>query len=126
MRLISTFAHGVIDYVAGIVLIAAPFVLGFADGGAAMWTPIVIGAGVILYSLLTNYELGLFPTISMATHLVLDALGGVLLAASPWIFQFEDAIWEPHLILGLAEVAAAAMTELTPRHEPIVRRRHHA
>lgn len=33
MRVIPTRIHGVLDYLMGIVLIAAPWVLDFADGG---------------------------------------------------------------------------------------------
>ena len=34
--MIPTRIHGIIDYVFGIIAIAAPFVLGFADGTAAI------------------------------------------------------------------------------------------
>jgi len=98
------------------VLIASPWLLGFADGGAAMWVPIILGASVIVYSLLTAYELGVTPVISMSTHLILDAIGGAILAASPWLFQFYEAgVWIPHGIIGLGEILAACMTETVPR-----------
>ena len=42
--------HGVIDYVLGVLLILAPFALGFADNGPAQWVPITLGAAAILYS----------------------------------------------------------------------------
>ena len=124
MRFIPTYVHGILDYAMGVLLIAAPFLLGFATGGAAMWVPIVLGAGMLVYSLMTDYELGLFPTISMGTHLALDAMSGVVLAVSPWVFQFDDVVWAPHLIVGLLEIAAAATTERVPRHARIGRRRH--
>jgi len=41
-------------------LIATPFVFGFAStSGIAVALPIVLGIGLIVYSLLTDYELGL-------------------------------------------------------------------
>src|SRR5688572_26003589 len=85
MRVIPTRVHGVIDYLMGIVLIAAPWVLDFADGGPEQWVPVILGIGVILYSLFTKYELGVLRTIPMAVHLWLDFGGGVVLAVSPWI-----------------------------------------
>ena len=115
MRVIPTQVHGMVDYLMGVVLIAAPWLLGFADGGAAMWVPIILGASVIVYSLLTAYELGVTPVISMSTHLILDAIGGAILAASPWLFQFSDAVSLPHLIIGLGEILASCMTETVPR-----------
>jgi hypothetical protein len=78
--------------------------------------PIILGVGVILYSLITDYELSLAKKISMKTHLTLDVLSGVSLAASPWIFGFNDYVYLPHLILGILEIGAGTMTETSPRH----------
>lgn len=99
----------------GIVLIIAPFALGFATGGAAMWVPIIVGISVIGYSLITDYEYGAAPNITMRTHLGLDITGGLVLAISPWLFGFAEIVFWPHLILGLAEVVAALMTEKVPQ-----------
>ena len=85
MRFISTKTHGVLDYLMGVILIAAPWVLGFARQGAETWVPVVLGAGAIIYSLMTNYELGMTKVISMRTHLGLDMMSGIFLALSPWI-----------------------------------------
>jgi hypothetical protein len=108
----------------GILLIAAPFIFDFNRGGAETWVPIVLGAGAILYSLMTDYELGLSKTISMRTHLTLDLMSGLLLAASPWIFGFSDYVSTPHLVLGLAEVGAALMTKTHPSTETAANRNH--
>jgi hypothetical protein len=113
MRFISTKVHGVIDYLMGVLLIAAPWLLDFARGGAETWVPVVLGAGVIIYSLLTDYELGLSRSISMRTHLSLDFWSGVFLAASPWIFGFNEVVYLPHLIFGLLEIGASLTTERT-------------
>lgn|SRR5690606_7640758 len=114
MRFIPTKVHGVLDYLVGILLIAAPWVLGFARGGAETWVPVALGTGTILYSLMTDYELGLSKSISMPTHLSLDLVGGVLLAASPWLFGFSEYVYLPHLIVGLFEIVASLTTERTP------------
>ena len=98
----------------GLLLIAAPWLLDFARGGAETWVPVVLGAGVILYSLLTDYELGALRRLSMPTHLTLDLLGGIFLAASPWIFGFADYVYLPHLIFGILEIGASLMTRRQP------------
>ena len=116
MRIIPTSVHGVMDYLMGALLIAAPWLFGFADIESAKWVAVALGAGAILYSIFTAYELGLVPTIRMTTHLMLDAGSGIFLAASPWIFGFADQIWVPHVVLGIIEIAAAAMTQTVPRH----------
>jgi hypothetical protein len=114
MRFIPTRIHGVIDYLTGLVLIVAPFVFGFADGGAAQWVPIILGAAILLMSLMTDYELSLAKMIPMPLHLGVDALGGLLLAASPWLFGFADQVFWPHLIIGLMEIGVSLMTRTTP------------
>lgn len=111
---ISTYTHGMMDYLMGIILIIAPWILGFAEGGAETWVPVILGAGAITYSLLTNYEWGAIHTISMPTHLWLDGFCGAFLAISPWLFGFADFVYLPHLILGVLEIGAAIMTEATP------------
>ncbi len=124
MRPIGTKVHGYLDYIMGLVLIAAPWIFGFSRDGAETWVPVVLGIGVIIYSLLTRYELGAYPMISMRTHLALDLAGGILLAVSPWLFGFADYIWAPHLILGVAEIGASLLTKRTPAYVGGVDRRH--
>jgi hypothetical protein len=128
--LIPTRLHGVLDYLLGLVLIASPWIFGFNDEDTAKWVPIVIGAAVLVYSLLTDYEPGVVRAIPMPVHLLLDFAGGVVLVASPWLFGFNDEVWAPHLILGLIEIGTALLTErhpeldedITPtttRHRPV-------
>lgn len=122
MRFIPTRVHGIIDYLMGVLLIAAPWLFGFADLDIARWIPIIIGALIIVYSLLTRYEMGVADVIPMNVHLWLDILGGLVLAASPWLFGFADDIWWPHLIFGLLEIIIAAVTETVPAVRGTVRR----
>jgi hypothetical protein len=106
-----------LDYVIGALLIVAPWLFDFANGGPEQWVPIILGAGVIVYSLMTDYELGVMKVIPMPTHLMLDIAGGVVLAVSPWVFGFADTIWWPHLIVGLLEIGAGVMTQTRPQYD---------
>lgn len=124
MRFISTKAHGVMDYLMGMLLIASPWLFDFARDGAETWVPVILGAGAIIYSLLTDYELGISRTISMRTHLTLDLLSGIFLAASPWIFGFNEYVYLPHLILGILEIGASLATERTPSARKIAEGQH--
>lgn len=114
MRFISTRVHGMLDYMMGILLIASPWIFGFDRGGAETWIPVILGAGAIIYSLLTDYELGASKKISMPTHLWLDVASGAFLAVSPWLFDFDEYVYLPHLILGLLEIGAGLMTKKVP------------
>lgn len=117
MKMIPTKAHGILDYAVGVVLIAAPWIFGFANLTAAgTWVPVILGASTIVYSLCTNYELGAIRVIPMPTHLFLDLLAGILLAASPWLFGFASIVFLPHLVFGLLEIGAAALTSRHPAH----------
>lgn len=117
--MIPTRIHGMIDYLVGLLLIAAPFLLGFADGTAAQWAPMILGAGAILYSLMTNYEPGLVKVIPMPVHLGLDMGSGTLLAVSPWLFGFADRIWWPHVLVGVMEIVIPLMTNRRPSFEQL-------
>ena len=125
MRFLPTRARGVLDYGMGALLVVAPWLFGFADApdAAATWVPVVLGLGVIGYSLLTDYELGLARKIPMPTHLLLDIGGGLLLAASPWLFGFAEWVWVPHLVFGLLAIGAALVTRKHPADERVAGRR---
>ena len=114
MRFIPTKVHGVLDYLSGLLLIASPWMFDFANGGAAQWVPIFIGATILVVSLITDYELSLAKLVPMPTHLGIDVLGGALLAASPWLFGFDELVIWPHLLIGIAEVGAGLLTRQVP------------
>lgn len=111
--MIPTKIHGYLDYTMGVILIIIPFVLNFPEGAATV-VPVILGAGVIVYSLFTDYELGAYKKISMKTHIGIDMVAGIILAASPWIFGFADLLFWPFVILGVLEVGAALMTNRVP------------
>jgi SPW repeat len=114
MRFIPTKFHAPLDYIVGVALIAAPWIFQFSDHTAATVVPIVLGIGLILYSLFTNYELGLFKVAPMAVHNLIDIAAGAVLAASPWIFGFSGDganVWVPHVVVGLAAIFLGLTTK---------------
>jgi hypothetical protein len=118
MKIIPRNIHGILDYIVGAALIAAPWLFGFADNTAATYVPVAVGGAAIVYSILTNYEAGLIRIIPFNIHLIFDILSGLLLAASPWLFGFADRVYLPHLIVGIVEILAGVMT----RNEPATHR----
>ena len=107
MRFIPTKFHAPLDYIVGAALIASPWIFQFSEHTAATIVPIVLGIGLIAYSLFTNYELGVWKVAPMAVHNLIDIAAGTVLALSPWIFGFADEsanVWAPHLIVGLAAI----------------------
>ena len=81
MRFIPTKFHAPLDYIVGVALIAAPWIFRFSEDTAATVVPIVLGIGLIAYSLFTNYELGVWKVVPMAAHNLFDIGAGTFLAA---------------------------------------------
>ena len=105
------------DYLVGILLFASPWLFDFNRGGMETWIPVILGAGALVYSVMTDYEMGLRRALSMRTHLSMDLISGILLAASPWIFSFADDVYMPHLLLGILEIGTSLMTKRNPSHQ---------
>ena len=114
MRVIPTRIHGALDYLIGVVLILVPYVLGFS--GPLAWLPILLGAGLIAYSLLTDYELGIFRYIPMPVHLLLDVLGGVASIILGFAFGASTREWVTMLVIGVIEIGSGLMTQTTTSH----------
>jgi hypothetical protein len=121
LRFIPTSVHGVLDYLVGIALIVAPWLFSFAYvGGIAVYLPIILGAGLILYSLLTKYELGIpgIKFIPMPIHLIIDFIAAALLAVSPFVFSFSNKplnVWLPHLVVGVVVILVVLVSQTQPK-----------
>lgn len=114
MTLISPRIHTIIGLVVGVALLAAPWLFAFADeGGAAVMVPLVLGAFILLSELTTTSPLSPVKLVPMNIHIMADILTGIILAASPWLFNFytlEPNAWLPHLIVGIVIIGYAVLT----------------
>jgi hypothetical protein len=129
MSLISSKTHAILDYTVGILLVASPWMFSFHDGSAAHWIPVINGVAALFVSAFTNYEGGFLRIIPMKVHLTVDALAGIILALSPWLFGFADRTFIPHLLIGLFEIVAGLITSRVPFQlgkEMAVRTAHHS
>jgi hypothetical protein len=82
MRFISTKAHGIIDYLVGFSLLIFPFYFEF--NGSSRYFVIALGASVLLYSALTDYEFGAIRYLRVRFHLFMD----FILAVALVLFSF--------------------------------------
>ncbi len=118
MRFIPTKVHGVLDYVVAIALMFAPMIFGFSSvGGPAVVIPVVLGIGLFLYSLFTNYEWGLVKVIGMPVHLIIDVVASLFLLLSPWLFGFAGQawnVWVPHVAVGIAVILVVLFSKTQP------------
>jgi hypothetical protein len=110
MRFLNTKIHGCIDYLVGALFIAMPWILNLDPSAPAGAIFMILGVMAVIYSIFTNYELGIIRILSVKTHLLLDILSGIVLAASPWIFGFSEEVYVPHVAFGLFEIVAGLIT----------------
>jgi hypothetical protein len=82
-----------------------------------MLATVVIGAGLILNALLTQFELGVIRRIGVSAHLWIDGILGILVALAPWLGSFDQTIWIPHAIAGGLIVLVAFFSETIPGYE---------
>jgi SPW repeat-containing protein len=94
--------------VLGLLLILAPFVLGF-DDDTARTLSIVLGVVILLSGLTTRWRLSLVKLIPLRVHFMTDVLLGIVAILAPFVLGFSDEttalLW--FLIVGVGELAAA-------------------
>lgn len=107
---ISLFVHGVAEYAAAVLFIAAPFLFGF-DAEAATAASIVLGVVVLVVTATSDFPTGLARTIPVTIHAVLDFVTAGFLIAAPFLFGFQGegsptaffiALGVGHLLLTIA------------------------
>lgn len=113
MKLFSTRTHGLLDYLSVGTLLALPRMLGWNRETTRMLTGAALGT--LVYSLTTNYELGLVKKLPMPAHLGLDAMSGLMLCLGPLMLDDSPSTERALIGLGLFEIAASLLTETTPR-----------
>jgi hypothetical protein len=112
--MISLKTHNVLDYLIGGVLILCPYLFEFSDILAARNAFLVLGFGLIGYSLLTNYYYSIAKIISIRAHMFLDVVLGIALMLVPSFFGYRTLItggqYALHFVLGLAAIVLVAIT----------------
>ena len=115
---IPFFVHGVIEYLAGALLIAAPFLLSF-DSGAATALSIVVGVVVIAVAAATEGPTSLVNQIPTAAHVALDYVLVVVLIALPFLAGFSDETAPTvfFIVLGVAHLLITIGTRFRAQAE---------
>ena len=118
---IPRVVHGILEYLAGVVLIGAPFILDYDEGGAKA-ASIVLGLLVIALAATSEGKPGLINQIPTQAHVVLDFVVAAVLVAGPFLFGFSDD-GEPtalFIVLGvlhlLVSIATRFVREPTEEH----------
>lgn len=86
---IPPFVHGVVEYLAAALLIAAPFLFSFDSDGATA-VSIVAGVLILIVTACTALPTGIIKSIPVHAHAVVDYVLAIVLIAAPFIFGFTD------------------------------------
>lgn len=111
VRLIPWIVHSAIEYVAALLLIAAPFLFDF-ERETAKWTSIALGVVVLLVAVITCGPLGIAKTLAASAHATLDYVLAVVLVLSPFVLGFagDKAAVTMFVLLGVAHAAISLLT----------------
>jgi len=116
---IPAFVHGVIEYIAGALFIAAPFLFPFDDDTATA-VSIVVGVLVLAVTASTALPTGLIKSIPVQAHVVVDFLLAGLLIASPFVFGFSDDSTATafFIVVGVAHLLITIATRFVREERP--------
>ena len=111
--------HAMMEPVAAILVIAAPWIFGFSDVDSATTLSVIIGVAILLTGLSTRWRWSLVKLIPLRTHFMMDVGIAILLIAAPWIFGFGDEGGAARffVIAGVLELGTALMTRWDLREE---------
>jgi len=119
---IPLFVHGLIEYVAGALLIVAPFLLSF-ESGAATAISIVIGVVIIAIAANTEGPTSLVDQLPRPAHVALDYVLVALLIAMPFLAGFSEetaptalfiALGVAHLLITIGTRFRATTVDVAP------------
>ena len=110
MCFLSTKIHGILDYLNAIDFITMPLAMHLRKDGSGAIIFMSIGIEAVLCSAFTNYEPGIFRKLYVPSHLILDAINGIFLAASPWLFGFADENPLMYVCAGIFSIVFTLIT----------------
>jgi hypothetical protein len=112
---LSAFVHGIVEYGAAVLFIAAPFLFGF-DSEAATAVAIIVGVVVLVVTASSDLPTGLARAIPVPIHAVLDFVTAGFLIAAPFLFSFQDegAPTAFFLVLGVGHLLLTIATRYLP------------
>ncbi len=88
MKILSSKAHGILDYLLVIILFAAPML--FKLEGFAATLAYALGCAHLLITIITDFELGLIKKLLFSIHGIIELLVSIVLAGVTFYFYKED------------------------------------
>jgi hypothetical protein len=123
---ISTKSYGFLNYLTGAFLFASPMIIPGPDGhpyywhcgGAILFLPLIIGWLQMIMMFFSASPYGVIKQFPVQMHCFQNILTGSFLIASPFIYDFNDVIWWPHVLCGAVLVILGLFTTNSPFTTP--------
>jgi hypothetical protein len=120
VRFLPAWFHAIADYAVGITLIVVALAVG--GTGAAVATGVIVGAVVLLVSMLTRYPLGIAKVLPFTVHSAGDYLAAALLILAPFALSYTDTdagLAAFYVVAGIAVLAVSLVTnyQYSPKRE---------
>jgi hypothetical protein len=112
---IPVFVHGSLEYVVGLFLIAAPFLLSF-DAGLATAASMVLGIALLVLAAITRGPTSLVDQVPRAIHVAADVVIVGCLLVAPFVLDFRDEATPRNIFifLGVVHLLVTIGTRFVP------------
>ena len=111
VRLLPAWLHAVADYAVGLSLVIVTIAVG--GTGKAVAAGVVVGAVVLVVSMLTRYPLGVLKVLPFTVHSAGDYLAAALLVLSPFALNFhstDGGLTAFYIVAGIAVLGVSLVT----------------
>ena len=107
--------HGVVEYLAGVLFIAAPYLFDF-EVTRAKTVSIAVGVVVLVVAAVTRGPTGLIDELPVPAHVVLDFVLAIFLISAAFLFGFSDAgkATAFFIVIGVVHLLLTIATRFVP------------
>ncbi len=116
---VPAFVHGLVEYAAAFLLIAAPFIFNF-ENNAATALSVIVGVVTLIIAASTAWRTGLIQSIPVQAHVMIDYVLSIFLIAAPFVLGFTDESGATafFIVLGVVYLLLTIATRFVPEERP--------
>jgi hypothetical protein len=117
---VPAYVHGIVEYLAAILFIAAPFIFSFDDDSATA-VSVIVGVVILIIAATTAWRTSLIRSIPVQAHVILDYILAIFLIAVPFLLGFsDDGTAAPFfIIVGVIHLLLTIATRFVVDERPV-------